>query len=685
MVNDEKVLYGLPSDEELLSILNKRIDESITISETWREMEVRDNYALFEGNQWLREDLDRQIKNAMPIMTINRTAPILESICGFEIQNRQQVRYVPRLLDKEQSEYNDIMNDVVRYIEQNSGADIQYSQAFKDMLICGVGATDTTINYDNNPDGEAIIERIFPAFLLWDSSARAKNISDADFIIRLKVLNQDAIKQLYGEDYFDSTYDGALDARIMEFFDEVLAVKTLGVIYEYQWRQKEPFYRIENPFKKLNTSLYDQNTLIMLLSKIDELSQIYNFDPELDGLFSVETTKEANDIIDSFALFNIELKKSKQFKYKYYRAIVTGGKVVEKAENYTQTGFSIKFMTGQFSELDQCYYALGRSCKNPQRILNQSVSDYVGFLQTVPKGGVDIEVDAVDDIKAFVDTYTKASFVTVYNSGGLMKSRPKVTPPIPSGILEMIQYADSQIMQVCGVTPELMGLMASKEMNSSFYRQQIKQGLTTLSTYFDAKRAYMRNQGYLYTDCVRILTKNAEGRLIKNVTGESSAPYMQLTQDRINAEYDVVLEEMPTSPDQNYEIFQKLVELQGTLASKQNPVDIMPLVLEASPFSQEIKDKLLEAIQPPPPAEPDPLNQAILESEINYKNASAEKLKAEAFKIEIDARTGQEGLRYVSPTKEADIEYQQARAENEYSKTIKNASELPLSLANLIL
>jgi hypothetical protein len=687
MFNDDKAQRGLPEDKELVSIMESRINENLTISQNWRQTEVRENFGLFEGSQWTQATIDRQISNAMPLITINRFAPVLEAICGFEIQNRQELTYLPRLLDNEQLGYNDIMNDTVPYIEQNTGAGVQYSLAFKDMLICGVGCTDTVMCYDNNPDGEAKVERVFPAFIFWDSAARAKNIVDADWLVRLKVLNQEVIREEYGTDYYDDIYNAALDARILEFFDEVLAVKTLGVVYEYQWRQKEPFYRVENPFKTINIAQLPMEYALMIEAMKQSLATKYNFNPNQDSLFSVEKASEVTELKKTaMEMFGIKLKATKQFKYKYYRAIVTGGKVVEKAENFSQTGFSVKFMTGQFSELEQCYYGLGRSCKDPQRMLNQSVSDYVGFLQTIPKGGVNIEKDAVSDIQAFINTYTKARNVTVFESGALSQGKmmPKITPPIPSGMLEMIQYADAQIMSVCGVTPELMGMMQSKEMNSSFYRQQIRQGLTTLATYFDAKSSYMRNQGMLYTDCVRVLVDNAEGRLIQNVTGQGSAKYMPLTKDRIAAEYDIIIEEMPVTPDENNATFMKLIELQSMMTQSQNPVNLMPMALEYSGLRKDVIEKLLQIMQPPPPPEPDPINTEILMSEIAYKKASAEKYSAEAYQTRIETMIKESELQYSAPKQEADINYTEAKTQNEMSKAIKTIGETPVNLTNFL-
>lgn len=666
MQESDVVKTGIPDDEDIVELMQQRIDENLMVGVDWRQYEVRDGFAMFEGNQWSSVDTKRQTNNAMQCFTINRVRPVLEAICGFEIQHRLDVKYMPRLLNPQQRGFNDICNNGVRYMEQVSKAASQRSLAFLDMLICGVGATATNINFDNNPDGEQEVRRVFPAFIFWDVAARAKNIIDASYVIELKVTTKEEIEQEYGIDYESDVYDTGLDSRVLQFFESILPVKTLGCIYEYQWRTLEPFYRVENPFLKINPQTLSPEEAMAMQAQAMYMQEEYNLVPNIDRIFSVETMKEVSDLKATFAELGIKLKYTKEKKYKYYRAIVTGGKVISKDENWSQKGFSLKFMTGEFSELTQSYYGLMRACRDPQRILNQSLSDFVGFLETVPKGGVDMEEDAVPDISAFLDTYAKARDVTLYASGALMngKVRPKITPPIPSGLLEMIQYADTQIMQVCGVTPELMGMMESKEMNSGFYKQQIRQCLTTLATYFDAKATYLYEQGILNIDCLRVLVENAEGRLIRNVLGEGNEPYIPLLKSGIAADYDVIVDQVPTSPDENTETFFKLIELQKVMPDK----NIMPLAMKFAPLSGEDSKELEKIMEPTPPPPPDPLNQALLDSQAKYQYAQANKLQADAETLSIDNQLKINELKF-APAKEAtDIQYTVAKTEAERHK-----------------
>jgi len=667
----------MDSASDIIKIAHQRINDCLLVQSWWRANEIRDNYNLIEGDQWLEEALDRQNNDGMPLRTVNKSAVVVDAVCGFEIQNRSQVNYVARLPTDAQQSFSDMVNDGVKYIEQTCNADFQNSLSFKDMLICGVGVTDTLMSYDNNPDGETVIERVFPYLTLWDVSARAKNLEDANWVIRAKVVDKDAmegyIKDAIDQDEADANFGASVDARFLDFFNTVMITKSLGIIYEYQWREKVPFYRLENPLVGFEGDAMDPHTQqIVALAKA--LQEKYKFDVIRDRVFSIDS-KDRSSLKEAFEMLGLPFKAIKQKKYKYYRATVVGNKLFDKEENFSQTGFTLKFMTGKFSEVRQCYYGMMRAMKEPQRMYNQAISDYEGFLRTIPKGGVEIEADAVPNMQAFVETYTKAREVTIYNPGGLNKARPKVTPPIPSGLLDMINFASTAMLEATGVTPQFMGISDSKEMTAMLNRQLVRQGLTVLSAYFDAKKFYTISQGRLFIDCLRVMAENAEGRLIR-VMNEGEAQFVPLLSDGIAAEYDVIVEDVPETPTERQDTFEKLLQMASLLANKSNPIDIMPMVVQYSPLKENQIKKITELMAPPPPQPPDPVTQNLLIAETKLKESTAEKNMADVEKIKIDSQLKLQELinadNYASAEIQkllSDAQLNQTRALSEVSRT----------------
>lgn len=665
------------SDQDILKTAHQRIEDALAVTSWWRANEIRDNYNLIEGDQWLEEPYDRQNADGMPIRTINKLAPVIDAVSGFEIQNRTEVNYVPRMATEQSMGFTDMLNDVVNYIESESQSDFQNSQAFKDMLICGVGVTDTNLTYDNNPDGEVKIERVFPYFVLWDVTARAKNIEDANWVIRAKVVDKDSVEGLL-EDMEDketanADFGASVDARFLDFFNVVMIAKSLGIIYEYQWREKVPFYRVQNPFIGMSGDPLDPY-MQRIIELAKTLQDKYSINVTTERVFAIEK-EDYKPLKTIFEEMGLPFKTVKQKKYRYFRATLIGNKVVSKSENFSQNGFTMKFMTGKFSEVRQCYYGMIRAAKEAQRLLNQSVSDYEGFLRTIPKGGVEIEADAVPNMQAFIQTYTKAREVTIYNPGGLLKSRPKVTPPIPSGLLDMINFAAISIMETTGVTQDFMGVTDSKLMTATLNRQMVRQGLTVLAAYFDAKKFYMVNQGKLFIDCVRVLMENSEGRLIRIIT-DGETQYIPLIRNNIAAEYDVLIEEMPQTPNEREATFEKLMQMAQILMNKPNPIDITPLMLRYSPLKENEVKQIFELMKPPPPQEPDPMVQQILASEVKLKEAEATKGEAEALRAQVDAMLKQQELDTKHQASIEDIKKTMAETELTNAKAAVEVSKL---------
>lgn len=627
-------------DEEILEEAARRFSDFFQVMRDWRDKELLDSYCVDEGRQWLPEDYDQYITDNITPYTINKTSPVIDSIAGFEIQNRTEVKYIPRLVNPEDAGFADVVENGVNWIENTSQSSFYNSQAFRDMLVCGIGATDTLVTYTHNDRGQADEERIFPGFLMYDPAARAKNMKDAGWLAKAKVVYEDSI--LDDEDDDENVYTGGsfsfCDQEFLNFFGVMNSKIALRVIYDYQWCALMDVWRIPNPFVGQQIT---QNPLFMNYAAAAEKTYGFNLD---DSSFTF-TKKKFRQFKESCAALGIPLAKpTKQKKYHYYRAVIKNGKISSKSENYSQMGYSIKVMTGKYSEIDQCYYGVVRAMKESQRLYNKSISDMQGFLNTVPKGGVIIESDAVDDIKGFIRTWVKSKLVTVVKPGAISKGKllQKQAPNLPDAIPQMLSTMDNSMMQTAGVNPQFMGLMESKEMTAQLQGQLVRQALSTLAQYFDAKKFFTIDKGHLYIDCLRVLAENDPGRLVRNIVGKEGAKYIELFADDIAAEYDIEIEDTPETPDERQARFERLLEMAGLLAQKD--VNILPLVVQDAPLPQDKIDQIMQAMQPPPPPQPDLVQEELVKSTTALQYANAEKNKADANKSQMDVLLKQKEL-----------------------------------------
>ena len=689
----------MKSDSDILREVRQGINDNLLVTQWWRANEIRDNYGLYEGNgQWLPADYSRQIANNMPVRTINRIQPIIDAVGGFQIQNRSEVKVVPRITSDQEAGFSDLGNDGIKWIQDVSNYNMVKSLAFTDMLISGLGFIEYKIGYgdgktydsSSSDSGMPWCERVFPYFMLWDVTTRDKNLEGANWICRAKIVDRQQLEQLTkgldSEDMsaVDAEFGASVDARFLDFFNTVLTVKSLGVVYHYQWREKKKFYKIRNPLIDFEGDPDDVVTQ-QVMELANTLQDLYTFNPISDQFLVIPSSdyKEVQELFDMIGYYQLE--KAEIRKWVYYRADIVGNYVLNKTENFSQSGFSIQAISGKYDEIRQCYYGLVRSMKEPQRLLNKAVSDYEGFLLTIPKGGVYLESDSVPSLEGFRDTYTKAAQITVVSPGSITNGKimPKTAPPIPDGLLNMIEYASSAMMAVIGITPDFMGQVDSKLMTAQLNSQLVRQGMMVLAPYFDSITMFTKQNGVLFLEMLRVLLDNEEGRLIGHITPEGNKANVAMFKENLAPQYDVVVEEVPMTPDERQRTFEKLIELAQLLANKPNPVDIAPIAIEYAPLKENEIAAIKTLMEPPPPPPPDPLQVALLESEVGLKQSLAQKQSAEAMKYNIEALLKEKELNYKDQELSSDIIKQLRSAEYDKARAMKEIQSMHIDRAEL--
>jgi len=147
-----------------------------------------------------------------------------------------------------------------------------------------------------------------------DVTTRDKNFAGADWICRAKIIDRNKLHQyLKGmtadeRDNASADFGSAVDARFLDFFDTIMIVKSLGVIYHYQWRELEYFYRVENPLQGYEGDPDDPDTQAIVMAA-EVLQEKYKFNVYTDKIFAVPLD-EFSTVKDLFK--SLGLRKSNQ-------------------------------------------------------------------------------------------------------------------------------------------------------------------------------------------------------------------------------------------------------------------------------------------------------------------------------------------------------------------------------------
>jgi hypothetical protein len=641
--------YGDATESDLITTIKERAKANREARSAWID-EAKIAYEFVSGHQWTAEELEALRSQRRPPVVFNRIEPVINVVAGLEVTNRQEVRYLPRELGD--AGPNEVLTGAAQWVRDECNAEDEESEAFLDMAICGEGWTETRLDYEYDADGMILTGRVDPLEMLPDAGSTRKNYKDAENLIREKMVTPLWVKETWPEKAEDidaavalredssSEFDGEGHRNIIG--DQYRSpgalsadrqTKKLIKLTEYQYKKREPFHRIKDP----------------------STGQVIELEPA--EFQAIEQRAQA---------MGVKIQSVKQLRCKHYRAFAVGDVLLENKPCPDPDSFTYHAMTAKRDRKKGCWYGIVRGMLDPQRWANKFFSQSMFILNTNAKGGVMYEKDAVDDVEKFETSWAHPDKPTQVSSGALTagKIQPKVPPPFPPELAQLMQFTIASIYQVSGVSPEMLGTV-DRDQPASLEYQRKQAGVTILATLFDALRKYRKEQGrnLLYL----IQTYISDGRLIR-IVGREGAKYVPLIRAEGSGKYDVIIDESPSSPNMKEKTWAILQGLLPVLLKAGIPIP--PETLDYLPLPQSFIDSMKK---PDPSRQQEQMEQkqlAVAEkvAEIKKTNAEADKAKAEAQTKMVEA-----GLR------RAEIEGQAAEMQNKLAvETIATQKKVDL-------
>jgi hypothetical protein len=637
---------GLTAGLERVAWINQCLRDARAHTAQWRQA-TREAYDFRAGKQWSQEDVARMEEQGKVPIVFNRIERTVRAVVGMEIQNRQEVRFMPRGV--EDTGLNEVYSAAADWVRDNCDAEDEESEAFQDLVTCGMGWTCTDLDYEDDPDGKVCIDRCDPLDMFWDASARKKNVRDARWVAHVKRVTREDILELWPRyaDYspsgevqtFLDDEDSPHDATPPGYDDKDKRTgrpKTHELIC-FEWWEREPFHRVQTSD-----------------GQIIELSEVkwQALAPHVMGM----------------GLQHVEQKRRV-----YYKAYVaTGVLLEEKKLGVQKSGFTYKCMTGCRDRNANTFFGLVNLMADPQRFANKWLSQITHILNKSAKGGIIAEMDAFANPKQAQETWAKAENITFANPGALAagKIQPKPETPFPDGYGNLLEFAIQSINDVPGVSVEMLGL-TGRDQPGVLEDMRKKAGVTILAQFFDSIRLYRKDQGRLLVEYIR--TYLSDGRLIR-IVGEDGAKHVPLVRDPRALEFDVIVDESPTSPNNKERTFAMLTALAPTLA--QAGVPLPPAILEFSPLPSALVEKWKEHIKENQQI-PEPLKALIGELQATNQAQKAElgKQAEKILKMEVDNSLE---LYKVNAQREVDVDTARLKAATESDKRVVEVYEANL-------
>ena len=579
-------------------------------------------------------------KKAM--VQFNRCKPYVNAVKGFMAQNRREAKYVARIESEPvRNLYTRYCNSLKQYVRDNANADQIETQQDGDMLIAGYGAVETAMTYGaghstTDPNGQIVMGRLDPLLVGWDPFARDTGLLDARWAYYQRKYALSDAMDLFDdaeEQDFEPTGDEAMgeDNGYQWYANggRYNKIKELGVdwsdeaaqmvnVFFYQWIEYETFYRADNPIYKLK----NPDAVQLAAMQLDALAQEY---PEHEDQFDFNPRAEiltfGEDIKARLSGHFEEFVEIYEYKRKvFYSAVLSGDHVFTKFKSPYQSGFSIKFKTGDFDSKNKIWTGIVNSMKEPITYYNKALTELMFIIGANSKGGVLVEEGAVDDIAVFEQRYAKTDAVIVVKDGAVSqnKIRAKKEPFSPTGYENVIQLADASINDAVGIDKTFLGSSENKNETGLLQKRRIKQVVSSLACYFDAITLYQKEHARLLLDFMRIYAENNDGSIFRIVGEDGKDEFLKISEDKLAADYDVSIQEASQSAEEKQEyvlimnaIGDKLLQAGDAAGAKA----VYAIAIKNLPLDQSDAQSIMQILVPQAP-QVDPAYVQQLEAQV---------------------------------------------------------------------
>jgi hypothetical protein len=619
-------------EEDLIKKIYRDRKQADTAQGKWRE-EARLDYAFLAGDQWTDDEKTKFEELFRVPVVFNRIERTIESVRGHEVNNRQAVKYLPRQSVQDAAP-NELLTNAADWVRDQCDAEDEESDSFGDMLTCGVGWVETKLDYEENPDGNVLIERVDPLLMRWDPSARKRNLVDMRWVQhdrKMKLADirnewPDKKDELTGQSLDAPSIDDEVDEphhaeQAWKYTDNQFAQEGLTerTVICHQWIEMREFYRVLDPAS----------------------GQIIEIDAQ--GLARIEAAI-AQGIAAPMQSQPVKMKKRV-----YQVAYACGSVVLDSYESLVQNGFTFACMTGRRDRNKNTWYGLVRPMRDPQKFANKYLSQIESLLRSNSKGGLLVEEGATDDIRKLETDWARQDSVIQVNDGALSggKIQPKQVQSLPQGPEKLLDFSVNSIDNVSGVNLESLGLV-DRNQPGILEVQRKEAALVILAPMFSSLRRYRKVQGRVLAEF--IVKYISDGRLIRITSGDGTEQSIPLLRMPETLEYDVVVDSSSNAPDQKNKTFTVLAALIPAMQSSGFPVPSE--VLDYSPLPQSLITKWKQQIQEQqakgPPKSPElqkaelmahaDLLKAQLKDKLDRENA-VRSANLEVFKATIAAQT----------------------------------------------
>jgi hypothetical protein len=601
--------------DELEFIKATQLMHKEAVDHTYESRKEASESRLFvAGDQW--DQMDLAEREGRPSVTYNRCGPFVDSVVGMHIQNQQEVTYLPRTTGDQDPKQAEVLNSAAQWARDESDADDEEIEVFIDLVTTGIGSLETMISFDKDPDGNIVQEHIdWVNELYWDPMVKRKNAQDKRWVMRIKPWDKDDIE----EEWPDKDVSGGdWDSSDMWWQPEIHRA-------DKAWLYKND--QAEN--------VPDNQQMVVMLEwfEIEKQHRV-----KVNGKTHNISVNKFNKMRDMFDQSGIPYTTRPVPMRVYHRAFITGDTLLERGPAPVD-GFSIEITTGKRCHKTASWYGLVRSLKDPQRWANIFFSSMIYQIATSGKG-ILAEEDVFPNIHKAKESWAKPDEITEVNAGSISGGKILPTPqtPYPAGLDRMMEHSIQSFNDVTGIPVEMLGLTKADQAGV-VEAQRRQSGIAILSWAFNAIRRFRKDQGRTLLDYIdRYIS---DGRLIRISNKKEYVPLIKM--DGM-AQYDIIVDDAPSSPNQKDKVWQIMQTLMPHMMQMGVP---MPKdIFDYLPIPESLKESWKEQMKP------DPAKQQAQQKALQLQErAAVAEISKDESKAALDKAKAQETITLIAPEK----------------------------------
>ena len=501
MKNNDPIFWpDTATDLQLRQQINKNYSDCINILQTqWYQGDLDQRFVMGDQDLW-GLIFPGVATYRRKTFNFNITNGLIQTPSGFQRRNRKTSTVIPILSPMQKTA--DQLTKVLYHTINKNGVYQIYSDCFeKGALTKGLGFCYSYLDKTEDPLSGSIKKRyIDMASCLYDPYFRKHDMSDCRYWWTRQFLDKEEAANLNPE-----------------FRDEVLALPG-GTYRDDKFYYMPEVYQIQFP----NLIAWDEYWYLssreatFLIDKETEESHEWTGDEE-----QLRDVLRRKDEVDG-----VELRKKisivKQMKPTVRRTIMLNDRVmIDEPNPYGIDRYPVTPCLGYFNP-DTPYYAykfrgIARDCRDAQYCFNRFQVNGMDQVEA-QQCGIKMEKGALVTPDDSLNQGNGRVLVTQPGMFNLVE-KLHIDPPSPV-FLQMVDTLKHYMMEIAGVTPEMMGQdIDDKAGIITMIRQSAS--ITRLQTLFDQFDEFQRLDGDL---TIEMIQKNYTFGKIKQIIGEDPTP-----------------------------------------------------------------------------------------------------------------------------------------------------------------